>query len=200
MAFEYYNKQMRIQALNCTQKLTVVDGGLTVTAGGATVTAGGLTVTAGGVDVTAGGVTVTAGGLAVADGQIALRDTNGIIIYQGAEATSADDTSAVTAANVLTGIVKCTPGAARSKATDTASNFISSLALTTDGDAFDFSFLNLATTGGYDVTLTAGTGVTIVGNPIIAARDDTDNAISVGVGTFRLRRTSSTAVTLYRIG
>ena len=48
--------------------------------------------------------------------------------------------------------------------------------------------------------LTAGTGITIVGNPIVAARDDTDNAISVGVGHFRLRRTGATAVTLYRLG
>lgn len=160
----------------------------------------GVTVTTGGVTVTAGGAEVTAGNFVVTAGTTYLKGTGGVIRYQGAEATSADDTSVVTAANVLTGIVKCTPGAARSKATDTAANFVSGLSLGADGDSFDFHFLNLATTDGYIVTLTAGTGITLVGNPKIAARDDANNAISVGVGHFRVRRTGATAVTIYRIG
>ena len=160
----------------------------------------GVTVTTGGATVTAGGVTVAAGALIVAGGATYLKGTSGIIRYQGAEATTADSTAVVTAANVLTGIVKCTPSTARSKATDTAANFVSGLGLGADNDSFDFSLLNLSTTGGDDITLTAGTGITIVGNPIVAARDDTDNAISVGVGHFRLRRTGATAVTLYRLG
>ena len=160
----------------------------------------GVTVTTGGVTVTAGGAEVTAGNFVVTAGTTYLKGTGGVIRYQGAEATSADDTSVVTAANVLTGIVKCTPGAARSKATDTAANFVSGLSLGADGDSFDFSLINTGATGGHDVTLTAGTGITIVGNPIIAARSDDDNAISVGVGHFRVRRTGATAVTIYRIG
>ena len=160
----------------------------------------GVTVTTGGVTVTAGGAEVTAGNFVVTAGTTYLKGTGGVVRYQGSEATSADDTSVVTAANCLTGIVKCTPGAARSKATDTAANFVSGLSLGADGDSFDFHFLNLATVGGRDVTLTAGTGITIVGNPIIAARSDDDNAISVGVAHFRLRRTGATAVTLYRLG
>ena len=94
----------------------------------------------------------------------------------------------------------CGPGAARSKATDTAVNFLSGLGLGVDGDSFDFSFINTATSDGYNVTLTAGSGVTLVGNMIIAARDDADNAVSVGSARFRVRRTSGTAVTIYRIG
>ena len=78
----------------------------------------GLTVTAGtGLSASAGGLTVTAG------------DTNfrGTIFtkYQPAEATSADSTAAVTPANVLTGIVKCTPSSDHTKAMDDASSFIS---------------------------------------------------------------------------
>jgi len=153
-----------------------------------------------GVSITAGGAEVTAGNFIVTAGTSYLKGTGGVVRYQGAEATSADDTSVVTAANVLTGIVKCTPGAARIKATDTAANFVSGLSLGADGDSFDFSFLNLSTTDGRIVTLTAGTGITLVGNPIIAARDDANNAISVGVGHFRVRRTGATAVTIYRIG
>ena len=117
---------------------------------------------------------------------------------QGAEATTANDTSAVTAANILTGIIKCTPNADRSKATDTAANLISTLGLVADNDSFDFSFINLSTT--HNVILSAGSGVTLLGQMGIFAQDTAADAISIGVGRFRVRRTSSTAVTIYRIG
>ena len=155
----------------------------------------GITITAQGVYIAAGDLTVTN----VTAGTPYLERGDGIIFYQGAAASSPNDTSAVTAAKVLTGIVTCTPTTARSKATDTAANFVSGLSLGANGDSFDFSFMNLATTDGYNVTLTAGTGITLVGNPIIAARDDADNAVSVGVGEFRVRRTGATAVTIYRM-
>ena len=82
----------------------------------------GVTVTTGGVSVTAGGAEVTAGNFIVTAGTTYLKGTGGIVRYQGAEATTADSTAVVTAANVLTGIVKCTPSTARSKATDTAAD------------------------------------------------------------------------------
>ena len=123
-----------------------------------------------------------------------------VIKYQGTQATTADDTAVVTAANVATGIIQCTPTGDRSKATDTASNLISTLKLTADGDAFDFSLINLATSGGHNVTLTAGTGVTLVGNMVIFCQDAADDAVSVGVGRFRIARTGGSAVNLFRIG
>ena len=159
----------------------------------------GVTATAGGMTVTAGGVTVSSGDLIVASGASYFKGTSGIIRYQGAEATTADSTAAITAANILTGIVKCTPTAAREKDTDTAANLISGLGLGADGDSFDFSLINLATTGGYNITIDEGVNVTLVGNPVVAARDDANNAISVGAGRFRIRRTSATEVTVYRI-
>jgi hypothetical protein len=119
---------------------------------------------------------------------------------QGAEATAANDDTAVTAANILTGIIKCTPSTDRSKATDTAANLISTLGLTEDNASFDFVFINLATDGTSAVTLTAGSGITLVGRMVIMAQDATEDAISEGVAQFRVRRTSSTAVTIYRIG
>ena len=122
-----------------------------------------------------------------------------MIRYQGAEATTDDGTTAISAANMLTGIVKCTPTDDRSKATDTASNIVSGLSLTADGDSFDFSLISLATDGTSDITITAGSGVTLVGNMKVKSQDDADNAGYAGVGRFRLRRTSASAVTMYRI-
>lgn len=122
-----------------------------------------------------------------------------VITYQGPEATTDDGTTAISAANILTGIVKCTPTADRSKATDTASNLIVSLALLADNDSVDFTLLNLATDGTSDITLTGGSGVTLVGNMIVKSQDNADDAGYAGVGRFRVRRTGSSAVTMYRI-
>ena len=123
-----------------------------------------------------------------------------VIKYQGAPATTDDGTTAVSVANILTGIVQCTPTADRSKAVDAASNLISGLYLTANGDSFDFSVINLATDGTSFITLTAGSNVTLVGNMIVSAQDVAEDAFTSGVGRFRIRRTSPTAVTMYRIG
>ena len=124
---------------------------------------------------------------------------NNRVIHQPAHATTADDTAVISAANALTGIVQCTPTADRDKASDTAANFISSLGLTENDDAFDFSFINLATDGASAVTLTAGTGVTLVGRMVIMGQDATEDAVAEGVAVFRIRRTAATTVTMYRI-
>lgn len=115
--------------------------------------------------------------------------TGDIILAQGTEATTADSTAAVTAANILTGIVKCTPGTARAKDTDTATNLISGLGLDSNDESFDFVFINLAGST-HAVTLSGGTGVTLVGSGVIAANTSV---------RFRLRRVSSSAVTMYKM-
>jgi len=132
-------------------------------------------------------------------GQTMIRGTI-VTGYQPTQATLGDDTAVVTAANVLTGILQCTPTADRSKASDTAANFISGLGLSKDNDSFDFSVVSLATDGTSHITLTAGTGVTLVGCMVISAQDLAEDAFTSGVARFRLARTSSTAVTLFRIG
>ena len=59
---------------------------------------------------------------------------------------------------------------------------------------------SLATDGTSHVTLTAGTGITLVGCMVISAQDLVEDAFTSGVARFRVRRVSSSAVTLYRIG
>lgn len=147
-------------------------------------------------------VTVVTGNLFVSAKPIYARasSTPAFITFQGAPATTDDGTTALSAANILTGIVQCTPTADRSKATDTASNLVSGLSLTQNGDSFDFSLISLATDGTSDITLTGGTGVTLVGNMIVKSQDNADDAGYAGVGRFRIRRTGATAVTMYRIG
>ena len=146
------------------------------------------------------GLVQSAGEDTVVENKFYSRNSALDVFHQGAEATTADSTAVVTAANIATGIIKCTPTADRSKATDTAANIISALSLDKDNDAADFSFINLATDGASAVTLTGGTGVTFVGRAVIMAQDAAENAISEGVAQFRVRRTGAAAVTVYRIG
>tara|TARA_R110000850_G_scaffold266999_1_gene397794 strand:- start:57 stop:629 length:573 start_codon:yes stop_codon:yes gene_type:complete len=154
-----------------------------------------------GVTVTAGGLTVTAGNFEVVAGKAYLKGTEGIVRYQGAPAALTAHQHAITGANMLTGILTCAATGSHSKPTEDGGALCTALGLGTNGDSFDFSLLNTATTGGHNVTLNdSASNVTIVGNPIVAARDDTNDAISVGVGKFRVRRTSAGVVVIYRIG
>ena len=129
-----------------------------------------------------------------------LKVNGSLSVAQFAEATTDDGTTAISAANIARKIIKCTPSADRSKATDTASNIISTCALTSDNDSIDFSIINLATDGTSFITVTAGSGVTLVGSMIVSAQDSAEDAFTSGVVMFRARRTGSSAITLYRIG
>tara|TARA_R110000737_G_scaffold349967_1_gene387610 strand:+ start:5938 stop:7458 length:1521 start_codon:yes stop_codon:yes gene_type:complete len=123
-----------------------------------------------------------------------------VIKYQGAPAVTDAGTTAVSAANILTGIVTCNPGSDHAKATDTAANLIAGLSLTADGDSVDFVFINLGDNSeNRDITLSGGTAVTLVGNMHISSPDIVDASIASGSAQFRIRRTSGSAVTMYRI-
>ena len=83
-------------------------------------------------------------------------------------------------------IFTITPTAARTLATDNANSILEDLPGWTVGTWFDTTIVCLAA---FNVTLVAGTGVTIVGNAVV------NNAS----GTWRGRVDSATAVTFYRI-
>tara|TARA_R100000808_G_C2134019_1_gene142647 strand:- start:89 stop:1603 length:1515 start_codon:yes stop_codon:yes gene_type:complete len=147
-------------------------------------------------------VTIDTGNIIMSSKGIFMRNSSypDVIKYQGAPATTDDGATAISAANILTGIVECTPTSDISKTTDTASNLISGLNLGSNGDSFDWSFINLTTDGADAVTITGGTGVTLVGRMVIMAQDAAEDAIAEGVARFRIRRTGASAVTMYRIG
>lgn len=81
-------------------------------------------------------------------------------------------------------------GGARSDVTPTAALIISEFAFLRNDEMFEFIIVNTADAAEV-VTITAGTGVTLVGDMAIG-QDET--------GRFMVVRTSSTAVTIYRSG
>jgi len=99
----------------------------------------------------------------------------------------ADADATLSAAQMIdSGIFTITPTLARALTTDTAANIVAAMAGYQVGTWFDIVIVCLAA---FDVTLGAGTGVTIVGNAVV------NNAS----GTWRARIDSATAVTLYRM-
>ena len=92
----------------------------------------------------------------------------------------------LTAAQLIGGEFTITPSVARIQTLDTAANIISALSGSVDGSNFTFTIVNLAA---FDVTVATAAGITLVGNMIV----------NNGSATFRVRRTSSSAVSVTRI-
>lgn len=99
----------------------------------------------------------------------------------------ADAAATLTGAQMLGGLFTITPTTPRILTTDTAANIISEIAGSVDNASYVFTVSNLA---GFDVTLAAGAGVTLVGKAII----------SNGAATWRARRLTATTVAIIRLG
>lgn len=114
----------------------------------------------------------------------------GVTSVKRTSATVADGASMVaTAAHVVTNtIVSATPTAARALTTGTAAAIIALLSGEQVGDCTEFTVVNLAAIT-FALTLTAGTGVTIVGSAVVSAASS---------GTWYVRCDSSSAVSFIR--
>ena len=101
-----------------------------------------------------------------------------------------DSTATITGANLGGGIMTVAPASADiTKPTDTATNIVGTAAmgLDTDGSAFETTVIN--TNASNKLTITAGSGVTLVGKMEVAAASS---------ATLRIKRTGSSAVSIYR--
>jgi hypothetical protein len=101
-----------------------------------------------------------------------------------------DAATTLTAAQACGSIVTMTPTAARTVTTPVAADIIAELGSQAQiGQTFEVSVINLAGAT-HAITFTAGaTGVTVVGNAVVAA---------AGAGTFTGRVASATTVVFYR--
>ena len=103
----------------------------------------------------------------------------------------ANDTVAVTTAELKTKIlVKADGGAARTKALPSAANLIADLDLSEDGASFEFFVIN-QDDGDAQTFTTDATVVGAIASPLVVAADTAAH--------YLIRRTSSTACTLYRL-
>lgn len=129
-----------------------------------------------------------AGGYQVGDGNL----SEAVIGYAPAPAT-ATATATLTAAQVLSGILLGSPGTSAAAYTLPAvADLEATLSSAKVGSTFDLSVVNVDGSTSGVITMTAGTGWTIVGLATVAATAGTAQL-------FRARKTGTATWTLYRI-
>ena len=126
-------------------------------------------------------------------------------IVQPAATAVAAEAHVVTIAEIMSGIMTSDPTADRAWTLPTAALVNAGIPSTTKvNDAWDFVVINTGT-GNADeiITLSAGTGGTLVGSGAICTANAVNDAMSTGSGLFRLRITSLDSTeptyTCYRI-
>lgn len=184
---------------------TASGGALTATAGasgaGATGTGGVVTISGGASLATNGngGSVILNGGALAGTGKKGAVINRGTVTAnpQGAP-TAKTVTAAITAAELVTGIITTTGVTAPSvHQLPTGTLLLAELPNFAAGDSFDFSIINTGTGASDDATITVNTDVTIVGSPTVGAL--TDATIIVGSGRFRARYTGGVTWIVYRI-
>ena len=129
-----------------------------------------------------------AGGYQLGDGNL----NEAVIGYAPAPAT-ATVTATLTPAQVLSGILLGSPGTSAAAYTlPTVSDLEATLSSAKVGSTFDLSVINVDGSSSGVITMTAGTGWTIVGLATVVATAGTAQL-------FRARKTGATTWTLYRI-
>ena len=105
--------------------------------------------------------------------------------------TMTDAAETLTAAMVVTngGLLVGTPTAARAKTIPTGTLTCAAMPGYAVGDTFNVTFTNLAAAT-HALTVTAGTGATIVGSAVVSAATS---------GTFRVRVSAANTVVWYRV-
>ena len=128
------------------------------------------------------------GGRQFGDGNV-----NEIVLGTQAAPATATATATLTAAQLATGIVLGSPGSSAAAYTlPTGALMDAAFGNMKVNSSFDFSVTNVDGSGSGVITMTAGTGWTLVGLATVAATAGT-------TGRFRVRKTADATYTLYRL-
>lgn len=128
------------------------------------------------------------------------RMTGKLFTPQAAPET-ATNTATLTDAQMLSGILVATPTAAAAYTVRTGTQLEDAIQAIhpnlTAGDCFDLTIINIGGTLN-DITLTAATGITIVGDAVVRPSADSGTE-QAGQGTFRFRYTAANTFIAYRV-
>ena len=124
-------------------------------------------------------------------GEISFYNTSAPAVLAGASVT-------ITAADLATGLCTMDSGGTSAGTYVFPTGALLDAAFTSlkVGSTFDCAFINIGDDAANDVTFTAGTGNTLVGNDVIQDALTKTNNTS---GIFRWRKTGDAAYTIYRI-
>lgn len=106
----------------------------------------------------------------------------------------------LTAAELLNGIITGTHAAGATAAYTLPTGTLTDAALTMEvDDSFDWHLINLSAAATDTITLTAGAGHTIVGNPIVQSSHSTTGGIYGNSSHWRTRKTAANTFVTYRL-
>lgn len=126
----------------------------------------------------------------------------GVVVKTQAAPATATTAATLTAAQLLTGILNATPtatGATVAYTLPTGTLMDSAVGFEVN-DSFDWVCINNALAAADTITITAGTGHTIVGGPIVQSLHATTGGITGYSAVFRTRKTATNTFVTYRIG
>jgi len=132
------------------------------------------------------------GGQQIGDGNL-----NELLLGFSAAPQTATATATLTVTQIINGLLVGNPStSAASYTLPTAALIDATLTNAKVGSTFDLTIVNLGTSSGL-ITVVVGTGITAVGNLVIAI---TGSAAGVGgAAQFKFRKTGDAAYTVYRI-
>ncbi len=167
---------------------------------GATGNGGAASLTGGAASSTNG----NGGDVVLTGGALAGTGKNGAVYHRGklirtqTVPAAKTVTAAITAAELVAGLITTTGVTAPSvHQLPTGALIDAELPGMAVDDAFDFHVINTGTGASDDATVTVNTGVTIVGSPTVGAI--TDATIISGSGNFRARKTATATYVIYRL-
>ena len=133
-------------------------------------------------------------------GQVKMRGSAPALTQKFAAPAEPSGAATITIANLLTGILVQDPTTDRAWTLPTNALLQAGMPDPQVGDCFDFAVINTGDAGADEIiTLSAGSGGTLVGSGAILTTDPVDNTFSQGSGLFRIRIASSTAYVCYRL-
>ena len=145
-------------------------------------------------------VVLTDGVLRIRGGTSSANPAGGMTVAYQAAAAPGTSNQTITIAQLKTGILYDDPEGAATWTLPTAALIVAGLPGYAVGDCLDFSVINDATAGANEiVTMAVGTGGTAAGNLLVAAPNITEDEENSGSAMFRIRITSATAYTVYRL-
>jgi len=132
------------------------------------------------------------GGQQIGDGNL-----NEVLLGFNAAPQTATATATLTVTQIINGLLVGSPStSAASYTLPTAALIDATLTNAKVGSTFDLTIVNLGTSSGL-ITVVVGTGITAVGNLVVAI---TGSAAGVGgAAQFKFRKTGDAAYTVYRI-
>lgn len=123
----------------------------------------------------------------------------GLLVLKTGTPAAKTTSATLTVAEVMGGIITANQGGAGAATYTTPTATLIEAAMPVGfalNDSFDLAVVNISTVAAETATIAGGSGVTVVGNPTVAANSATT---TISNGTFRFRKVSVGAWTVYRV-